>query len=115
MEEVGIKALNIIVENLQKWIDMAPAYVQDLMARYVQFKTYWLWWWLIASILWIIIGFCIFVHWLKDDDGFSVTMWWFVVLGCLVFVFMQIYYLIKINYVPELYLIDDFIWCQSCK
>ena len=50
-----------------------------------------------------------------DDDGFSVTMWWFVVLGCLVFVFMQIYYLIKINYVPELYLIDDFIWCQSCK
>ena len=40
MEELGVKALSILVDNLQKGVEVMPAYVQDLLERYVQYKTY---------------------------------------------------------------------------
>jgi hypothetical protein len=39
MEELGVKALSILVDNLQKGVDIAPAYIQDLFQRYVEFET----------------------------------------------------------------------------
>ena len=115
MEEVGIKALNIIVENLQKWIDMAPAYVQDLLIRYTNYKKFWLTCWIVTEIIVFILSCILIRFWLKKDDSFAVSFWGMFAIGCIVCLFMSIYFLVKIHYVPDLYLIDDFIWCQSCK
>ena len=109
MEELGVKALSILVDNLQKGAEVMPAYVQDLLERYVQYKTYWFWVWIWICGIVLMVMLITAIYWYKEDEW-----WWFIwcfwflvwlwILWCL------IYGLFQINYVPELYLINDLMW-----
>lgn len=115
MEELGIKALSIIIDNLQKWIDMAPAYVQDLFQRYVEFETMWNYFWIIFCVFMLILAICSIIYWCKKDDGWWVIIWWVWTLFMLVAICCCVYELFRLMYVPELYMIDDIIsyWCNK--
>ena len=115
MEELGVKALSILVDNLQKGAELMPAYVQDLLERYVQYKVYWFWVWIWIGVIVLIVCLITAIYWIKEDDWFA-PVWciWFLVALCILW--CLIYGLFQINFVPELYLIDDLMsyWC-NCK
>ena len=115
MEELGVKALSILVDNLQKGAELMPAYVQDLLERYVQYKIYWFSVWIWIGVIALIVFLIFTIIWWKEEDwiGFVWCFWFIVVLWV---IWCLIYCLFQINFVPELYLIDDLMsyWCH-CK
>lgn len=114
MEELGVKALSILVDNLQKGAEVMPAYVQDLFERYVQYKVYWLSVWIWICVIALIICLIAAIAWMKEDDEGAAAFWRFWVLLVLVIIWCLAYSLFEINFVPELYMIDDLMsyWCH---
>ena len=115
MEELGVKALSILVDNLQKGAELMPAYVQDLLERYVQYKVYWYSVWIWIGVICLIVCLITAIWWMKEDDWFTfIWCFWFLLVLCVLW--CLIYGLFQINFVPELYLIDDLMsyWC-NCK
>lgn len=119
MEEIGIKALNGIVDTIQKWLDQAPAYVVDLVHRYGSYY----WWTNISSAILAFIMICLCIWWIKkwlkeykeDED-----VWGSIVLSCWCILFVSFilmwYFIIqsfKGFYVPEVALINEF--TPSCS
>lgn len=116
MEELGTKALSILVDNLQKGAELMPAYVQDLFERYVQFKVYWDLFWMWLCVIVLIICLTAIINWTKEDDEWKAALWYFWFILTLVVVWCIAYSLFQIHFVPELYMIDDLMsyWCH-CK
>ena len=116
MEELWVKALSILVDNLQKGAELMPAYVQDLFERYVQFKVYWDLFWMWLCVIVLIICLTAIINWTKEDDEWKAALWYFWFILTLVVVWCIAYSLFQIHFVPELYMIDDLMsyWCH-CK
>ena len=116
MEELGVKALSILVDNLQKGVDLMPEYVHDLFERYVQYKVYWLSLWMGFTVIALIICLVVAIIWMKDDDEWQAAFWWFWVIIALLVIWLLTYSLFQINFVPELYMIDDIMgYGCNCK
>lgn len=115
MEELGVKALSILVDNLQKWIDIAPTYIQDLFQRYVEFETIWNYSWIFICVLMIIGSICFIIYWCKKDEPWAVILWWVWWISMSVILCMAVYDLFKLMYIPELYMINDLISYWNCR
>ena len=121
MEEIGIKALNWIVDTIQKWLDQAPAYIVDLTQRY------WLYYWW-EHLLWALFCFInvlLCLWWIKkwaemykEDDESAwaaiVTVCSMIWLIALVLTAAMIGQAIKWFYIPEIAIINEIssIWCR---
>lgn len=114
MEELGVKALSILVDNLQKGAEVMPAYVQDLFERYVQYKVYWLSVWIWICVIALIICLIAAITWAKEDEEWKMVLWWCWVLLILFVIWLLVPSLFQIHFVPELYMIDDLMsyWCH---
>lgn len=115
MEELGVKALSILVDNLQKGADLMPAYVQDLFQRYIKFEAMWNYYWIGVCVFLLILAICLIRYWYKKDDFWLICIWWVWVFINIVIICWFIYDLFKLMYIPELYMINDLMSYWNCR
>ena len=117
MEELGVKALSILVDNLQKGVEIMPAYVQDLLERYIESEMIWNYVWIGFCVFGVIFAICLIIYWKKEDDGWFIFTWWVMAFLLLIIMCTFIYSLFRLMYVPELYMIDELMWywCNCSK
>lgn len=115
MEELGVKALSILVDNLQKGIDIAPAYIQDLFQRYIEFETVSNYYWIGICGFLLICSICWIRYWCKKDEGWAIWIWCVWAFFMLVIMCGFMYSLFRLMYIPELYMINDLMSYWNCK
>ena len=115
MEELGVKALSILVDNLQKGAELMPAYVQDLFERYVEYETMWNYFLIGICVLLSIGSIYLIRYWCKKGDVWAMFVWWLWSFFMFIVVCGLIYDLFKLMYIPELYMIDDLMSYWNCK
>ena len=119
MSNEVIKVLNHICDKFGIAIDWSSTniipYLQDLMVRITKYVTYTSIFWLVISILLIIISIYLSIKllkWSKDtyyED--AITIWSFVITPIIVIIFLLVgitacQNLIEINTIPEKYIIE---------
>lgn len=111
MEEIWIKALNGIVDTVQKWLDQAPAYIIGLVNRYWSYY----WWTNIVLALLALVVIVLCIRWIKAWIRTDEDRWWPAIIACSIvslFAFILLWTFIvqafKWFYIPEVALINEF-------
>lgn len=121
--ELWKRALTSIVDTLEAWLDKAPDYVVDLVARY------WLYLWWSWAICWFVffivfvIGVVLIFRGFNDRDNWwdpsiwQITFWLFWVVIWLIGVGVSIATAMQGFIVPEVALIEHITKpsCVTCK
>ena len=118
MQELWERALNDLVELLEKWIEVIPPYLVDLFQRYA---TYWIFkesFFVIMCLLGIILPILRFKKYKDDDEWMDspAPIFFFVVfIISFILIFVFSIELIEAIFIPEVYVIHDLQWCSSCR
>ena len=119
MQELWERALNDLVELLEKGIEVIPPYLVDLFQRYMVYGIFKESFLLLLCIVTIIVCLCIVYKTWKKWDGDDVWMacailiipFLIAVIGMIV-CWMDLFEAI---FIPEVYVIHDLQWCTSCR
>lgn len=121
MQELWERALNDLVELLEKWIEVIPPYLVDLFNRYALFgvcKEWFMTLLCIAVIIWCVIWW---KKWIKSADGDIDAIWasafvlWIPLILAIMWFFVFGADLLEAIFLPEVYVIHDLQWCSSCR
>ena len=118
MQELWERALNDLVELLEKWIEVIPPYLVDLFNRYAMYGIFKEWFYVIMCLLGIILPILRFKKYKDDDEWMDspAPIFFFVVfIISFIFIFVFSINLIEAIFIPEVYVIHDLQWCSTCR
>jgi len=105
LKEVAQQTLIWILETVQKWLDVAPQYVVDLVHRY------WMFYWF-ANLFWLLISWAIFavlirygIKWCKECEEYWPACIGFSLIPLIPIVMCTIQ-MLKAFIVPEIVMIE---------
>lgn len=114
VNELATQALTWLLEIINKWLDVAPQYVVDLIHRY------WMFYWFAnlfgVLISWTVI-FLLVYYWIrgiKEEEEYWVPLILFSLLALVPFILCTIW-MLKAFIVPEIVMIDALQWCSGCR
>lgn len=112
VNELATQALTWLLDIINKWLDVAPQYVVDLIHRYWMFYGFANLFWVIIS--WIIFGILIhyWLKWCKECEEYWPGCIGFALIP-LVPLIMCIIHALKAFMVPEIVMIDA-LQCTHC-
>ena len=107
MEAEKTKLISLLTDTIEKWLDVAPDYVVDLVHRFATYQIIWYGIWLAICLTIFGILIAIIVKWIREDEDETV---WFcimvavVVLGITIWCFISF---MQAIFVPEIALIHS--------
>ena len=105
VKDLATQALTWLLEIINKWLDVAPQYVVDLIHRY------WMFYWF-ANLFWMIISWIVvflsLYYWIKgirQEEEYWIALILFSILPAVPFILCAIW-MLKAFIIPEMVMID---------